>query len=96
MFTDITRKQTCNPQVTPQIPCIQLGWIQYGDLLMPKLLRKHKTKPSCNQSATEDVRALWDKFTSAKHVLNSDCERELSNNFWQISGCWGPMFSKFF
>lgn len=43
---------------------------------MPKLLRKHKTKPSRNQSASQDVRAHRDTFTlSAKHVLISDCER---------------------
>ena len=32
MFADMTRKQ--NPKVAPQIPCIQLGGLQYGGLLI--------------------------------------------------------------
>ena len=57
----------------------------YGGLSMTKLLRKHKTKPSCNQSSSQVLRARRDRFTSAKHVPSSGCVRgscqRISGNF---------------
>lgn len=67
----MTRKQTCNPGVTTQISCIQLGTIQYGRFINAK-----STAQAQNKALINLLVGMWE---------HTGTNLQVQNMFWVVT-----------